>query len=100
MKSVRDGLRGRVARIDAACVARSAPLATTARFMTPVRTAIGSLVVELVDTCETRRRRASLLAQSLARSASASATVVALVLQRSAEVRMELRLISGVPQPG
>ena len=43
------------------------------------------------------KRRASLLAQSLARSASASATVVARDDQRSDDARIELRLICGSP---
>jgi hypothetical protein len=97
MKRVREGFRGSVAKMDAACVARSAPLATTARFITPVRTAIGSIVSELAAESASRSRRASLLAQSLARRASASATVAALEDQRSDEARMVLRLISVSP---
>jgi hypothetical protein len=56
-------------------------------------------VVASAGESETRKRRASLLAQSLARSASASATVVALEDQRSDEARMELRLIGVAPLP-
>jgi hypothetical protein len=56
-------------------------------------------VVAAAGESETRKRRASLLAQSLVRSSSASATVVALEVQRSDEARMEFRPISVSPSP-